>query len=121
MADEPPSALRDLSEGCSGVAEEEEGMTVLMTIKLLAFASGTARAATVGFPPRRLWVSSVAGSVGRGLDPGDGLGELAAVGLLEAEFAGIALDVEALLLLLVLLAARSWSSRESLMASISIN
>jgi hypothetical protein len=72
---------------------------VLIAIKLLAFASGTVSAEIVGLPPRRLWASSVAASVGRGLDPGEGLGELDAVNLLGTEGVGIALEVDALLLL----------------------
>jgi hypothetical protein len=98
--DEPASTLSEASEGCSGVTfsrDDEEGMAVLIAIRLLAFASGTVSAAIVGLPPRRLWESSAATSVGRGLDPGEGLVELGAVSLPGAEGVGIALDVDALL------------------------
>jgi len=98
--DEPASTLSEVSEGCSGVTlsrEDAEGMAVLIAIKLLAFASETVSAETVGLPPRRLWVSSVAASVGRGLDPGEGLGELDAVSLPGTRGVGIALEVDALL------------------------
>lgn len=99
--DEPASTLIEVSEGCSGVTlsrEDKEGIAVLIAIKLLAFASGTVSAEAVGLPPpRRLWVASVVASVGRGLDPGEGLGELDAVSLPGTEGVGIALEVDALL------------------------
>lgn len=72
-------------------------MAVLVAIRLPAFTRGTASAESIGLPPRRLWASSVVASVVRGLDPGEGLGELDAVNLLGTEGVGIALDVDALL------------------------